>query len=153
MIQHVALEIRRDDVDADLHFWWLLGFERVIAPPALAERSAWVQAGATQIHLLYADEPAVPPEGHVAVVAADYEATLDRLRSARLRAAAANRVLGFAARVRKLSNRPSGRGHGLRAGLLTGERPPWPFRTWTNSSPSSSRCSTPSPISSAAWRR
>ena len=76
LIQHVALEIRRDDVDAELHFWWLLGFERVIAPPALAERSAWVQAGATQIHLLYADEPAVPPEGHVAVVAADYEATL-----------------------------------------------------------------------------
>ncbi len=81
MIQHVALEIRRDDVDGELHFWWLLGFERVLAPPALAERSAWVQAGATQIHLLYDDEPAIPPEGHVAVVAADYEATLQRLRA------------------------------------------------------------------------
>ncbi len=79
MIQHVALEIRRDDVDACLHFWWLLGFERVPAPDALAERSAWIQAGATQVHLLFADEPVVAPEGHVAVVVADFEATFELL--------------------------------------------------------------------------
>ena len=82
MIGHVAIEISRDDVDACLHFWWLLGFERVAAPEALAERSAWVQAGATQVHLLYADEPVAPPEGHVAVIAEDYEATLARLGAA-----------------------------------------------------------------------
>jgi catechol 2,3-dioxygenase-like lactoylglutathione lyase family enzyme len=82
MIQHVAVEVRREDVDACLHFWWLLGFERVAAPDALAERAAWVQAGATQVHLLFADEPTVPADGHVAVVAADYEATLERLRIA-----------------------------------------------------------------------
>lgn len=75
MIQHVALEVRQDDIDACLHFWWLLGFERVAAPPPLAERSVWVQAGETQIHLLFAEAPVVSPEGHVAVVVADFAAT------------------------------------------------------------------------------
>ena len=79
MIQHVALEIRRDNADACVHFWWLLGFERVAPPQALAERSVWVQAGATQVHLLYAEQPVVAPEGHVAVIAADYDATLRAL--------------------------------------------------------------------------
>ena len=82
MIAHVALEIRREDVDACLHFWWLLGFERVAAPESLAERAAWVQAGATQVHLLYADEPVVAPEGHVAVVVGDHDATFAALRTA-----------------------------------------------------------------------
>ncbi|HTN22619.1 MAG TPA: VOC family protein [Solirubrobacteraceae bacterium] len=82
MIQHVALEVRYDDVDACLHFWWLLGFERLAAPPALAERSVWVQAGATQIHLLFADEPVIPAEGHVAVVVGDFDATFAVLERA-----------------------------------------------------------------------
>ena len=82
MIQHVALETRPDDVDACLHFWWLLGFERVAAPPALAERSVWVQAGATQIHLLFADEPVVAPESHVAVVVGDFDAAFANLERA-----------------------------------------------------------------------
>jgi catechol 2,3-dioxygenase-like lactoylglutathione lyase family enzyme len=79
MIQHVALELRREDVDACLHFWWLLGFERVAPPPALAERSVWVEAGATQVHLLFTDEPVAPPEGHVAVVVGDFDATCANL--------------------------------------------------------------------------
>jgi catechol 2,3-dioxygenase-like lactoylglutathione lyase family enzyme len=82
MIQHVALETRPDDIDACLHFWWLLGFERVAAPPALAERSVWVQAGATQVHLLLADEPVVAPDSHVAVVVADFDATFANLARA-----------------------------------------------------------------------
>jgi catechol 2,3-dioxygenase-like lactoylglutathione lyase family enzyme len=82
VIQHAAIEVRREDVDACLHFWWLLGFERVAAPDALAERSAWVQAGDTQVHLLFAEEPVVPPEGHVAVVVGDYDGTLAALREA-----------------------------------------------------------------------
>jgi catechol 2,3-dioxygenase-like lactoylglutathione lyase family enzyme len=82
MIQHVALELRREDVDASLHFWWLLGFERVAPPDELAERSAWVQAGSTQVHLLFAENPVVAPAGHVAVVVGDYEATLAALRVA-----------------------------------------------------------------------
>lgn len=82
MIQHVAIEVREADVAACVRFWALLGFDHVDAPPALAARSTWVQAGATQIHLLHADEPVVAPEGHVAVVAEDYEATLQALRDA-----------------------------------------------------------------------
>lgn len=82
MIQHVALEVREPDVEACVRFWALLGFERVEAPEALRARSTWVQAGATQIHLLHTQQPGVPPEGHVAVVVADHEATLAALRDA-----------------------------------------------------------------------
>ncbi|MEA2143049.1 MAG: Glyoxalase/Bleomycin resistance protein/Dioxygenase superfamily [Solirubrobacteraceae bacterium] len=80
MIQHVSVEVREDDVPACLAFWALLGFEPVDAPPALAAVSTWVQAGPTQVHLLHAREPVVPPEGHVAVVVENYEATLAALR-------------------------------------------------------------------------
>jgi catechol 2,3-dioxygenase-like lactoylglutathione lyase family enzyme len=41
-----------------------------------------VQAGATQVHLLYADDPVVPAQGHVAVVVGDHDATFERLSSA-----------------------------------------------------------------------
>lgn len=80
MIQHVALEVLERDVQACVAFWALLGFSRVEAPAALAARSTWLQAGTTQIHLLHADKPAVAPEGHVAVVVEDHEATLQALR-------------------------------------------------------------------------
>lgn len=82
MIQHAAIEVREDDVEACVGFWALLGFARVAAPPALAARSTWVQAGPTQVHLLHAREPVVAPEGHIAVVVGDYEATLVALREA-----------------------------------------------------------------------
>ena len=82
MIQHVAIEVREQDVKACVAFWSLLGFAQTAAPPALAARSTWVQAQSTQVHLLYAERPVVPEEGHVAVVVADYDATLDALRDA-----------------------------------------------------------------------
>ena len=82
MIGHAAIEVREDDVEACLEFWALLGFEHVEAPAALAARATWVQAGPTQVHLLHAREPVVAPEGHVAVVARDYDATLRALRKA-----------------------------------------------------------------------
>jgi catechol 2,3-dioxygenase-like lactoylglutathione lyase family enzyme len=82
MIQHVALEVRERDVEPCVHFWALLGFAEVAAPEALAGRSRWVQAGATQIHLLFAAEPVAAPEGHVAVIVEDYDATLAGLREA-----------------------------------------------------------------------
>ena len=82
MLQHVANETRREDVDAVVAFWELLGFARVEPPAALRDRAAWVQRAGTQIHLLFADDPVVPPSGHTAVVAEDYEATLEALRAA-----------------------------------------------------------------------
>ncbi len=82
MIQHVSIEVREQDVGACVRFWGLLGFAPVQAPAALAAVSTWVQAGPTQVHLLHTAEPVVPRDGHVAVVAEDYEATLEALRAA-----------------------------------------------------------------------
>jgi catechol 2,3-dioxygenase-like lactoylglutathione lyase family enzyme len=81
-IHHVALETRREDGDRCVAFWELLGFQEVEAPQALRDRARWVQRDAQQVHVMWADDPDVPPAGHVAVVAADYEATLARLREA-----------------------------------------------------------------------
>jgi catechol 2,3-dioxygenase-like lactoylglutathione lyase family enzyme len=81
-LQHVSLEVRRADVPAELAFWRLLGFAEVEPPGTLGERSAWVQRGPTQVHLLFAEEPVVPPSGHAAVVAEDFDATLAALRDA-----------------------------------------------------------------------
>ncbi len=82
MIQHVALEVREADAAACERFWALLGFERVEPPATLRDRAVWVERRGTQVHLLFAEEPVAPREGHVAVVAEDYGATLDRLRAA-----------------------------------------------------------------------
>ena len=82
MIQHVALEKRRQDSGSAEAFWRLLGFEPVEPPESLPDRAAWLQLGPTQVHLLWSDEPVAPPEGHAAVVIADYEDTLERLREA-----------------------------------------------------------------------
>lgn len=82
MLQHVALELDPASRREAEEFWVLLGFELVEPPPSLRERSSWLQRDSTQIHLLFSEDPVVPPEGHAAVVAEDYEATLDALRAA-----------------------------------------------------------------------
>lgn len=82
MIQHVALEVRREDVAASVEFWALLGFARAQSPASLGARAVWVERAGTQVHLLLADAPVAAPEGHVAVVVEDYEAALERLRAA-----------------------------------------------------------------------
>ncbi len=81
-VQHVTLELLAADVEACVAFYALLGFERVDPPESLAGRAAWLQSGPTQIHLMWVDEPVVPPEGHVAVVATDYDAVTGALRDA-----------------------------------------------------------------------
>jgi hypothetical protein len=82
VIHHVALETRPADGPAAVAFWGLLGFVSVEPPSALRDRAAWVERAGTQIHLLWTDAPVLPPTGHVAVVVAEYEATVDRLRAA-----------------------------------------------------------------------
>ena len=82
MLQHVTLETRRADGPAAVEFWRLLGFEEVEPPPSLRDRAAWVQRDGTQIHVMWVDEPVVPPQGHAAVVVPDYERALERLREA-----------------------------------------------------------------------
>ena len=82
MIQHVALEVTRDRVDACVEFYELLDFEQVEPPESLRDRAAWVERGGTQVHLLYVEEPVVVPRGHVAVVVDDWQSTFERLREA-----------------------------------------------------------------------
>lgn len=81
-LQHVALEVRPGDAEAEVAFWGLLGFAEVPAPPTLATRARWVQRGATQVHLLYAEAPVIPPQGHVAVVAEAFAEVCARLAAA-----------------------------------------------------------------------
>jgi catechol 2,3-dioxygenase-like lactoylglutathione lyase family enzyme len=82
VIQHIALETRRADGLVAAAFWQELGFVIVDTPPTLRDRAAWLERGGTQIHLLWTDDPRPQPVGHVAVVVADYDRTLDRLRAA-----------------------------------------------------------------------
>ena len=82
MLQHVALETALSDGPAAVEFWRLLGFEEVEPPPTLRERAAWVERDGTQIHMLWADDPVAPPQGHAAVHAPAYAETLARLAAA-----------------------------------------------------------------------
>jgi catechol 2,3-dioxygenase-like lactoylglutathione lyase family enzyme len=78
-LQHVALEVREDEADAEVAFWALLGFEEVPPPPTLAGRARWVQRRGTQVHLYLTAAPVVPPHGHVAVVAEAFAEVSARL--------------------------------------------------------------------------
>jgi catechol 2,3-dioxygenase-like lactoylglutathione lyase family enzyme len=82
MLQHVSLEVRRDQIEDCVAFWALLGFERMTPPPLLRDRFTWVQHNGTQIHLMPFDDPVTTVRGHAAVVVEDYEGTLARLRAA-----------------------------------------------------------------------
>lgn len=82
MLQHVSLECRRANADAHAAFWAALGFAPATAPASLRDRAAWWQAGPTQVHLLWADDPVVPRQGHVAVRVDDLDATLAALAAA-----------------------------------------------------------------------
>lgn len=83
-LHHVALETAEGDRDPLVAFFALLGFAEVAPPASLAGTTRWLQREATQVHLLFADDPMVASQGHVAVVVADYEDVLDRLRAAGL---------------------------------------------------------------------
>ncbi len=80
MLQHVTLEVAPEDIERSVAFWGLLGFERVEPPPALAETFVWVEQEGTQIHLERNESPVVPPDGHAAVVVADFGRAVERLR-------------------------------------------------------------------------
>jgi catechol 2,3-dioxygenase-like lactoylglutathione lyase family enzyme len=82
MLQHVTLEVRPDQVRDCVRFWELLGFTELEPPPLLRDRFTWIGKDDTHIHLVPVDAPAVPREGHTAVVAGDAEATVATLRDA-----------------------------------------------------------------------
>jgi catechol 2,3-dioxygenase-like lactoylglutathione lyase family enzyme len=82
VLQHVTLEVKPDQVRDCVAFWALLGFTKMTPPPLLRQRFIWVQREGTQIHLVPVEEPIAAREGHVAVLADDFEATLARLTQA-----------------------------------------------------------------------
>jgi len=82
VIQHVTLEVTQDQIDPCLAFYTLLGFRRIEPPPALADRTAWLERGPTQLHLMVKEDAPQDRPGHFAVVANDHEATLQSLREA-----------------------------------------------------------------------
>jgi len=84
-LHHVALEIKPDDLEACLAFYALVGFEEVALPDdRLVDEARFLQGGPTQIHLVFADAPVIPPRAHPALLLDDYEGTLTRLRGERM---------------------------------------------------------------------
>ncbi|HMT05731.1 MAG TPA: VOC family protein [Solirubrobacterales bacterium] len=82
MIHHVALEVGPADMAAESDFWLAVGFEPVSPAEALGEGFSWFERDGSQIHLMSTGVPSAPPErGHVAVVASDFGAALERLES------------------------------------------------------------------------
>src|SRR3954451_9805072 len=82
MLQHASLEVTRDRLADCVAFWQLLGFTPMEPPPKLRNRFTWVEREGTQIHLIPVDDPVTAREGHVAIVAPEYAATLEALRGA-----------------------------------------------------------------------
>lgn len=80
MLQHVTLEVAPEDIERSIEFWTLLGFRQVEPPPALADTFTWLERKGTQIHLERNEAPTVPLHGHAAVVVADFDGTVKRLR-------------------------------------------------------------------------
>jgi catechol 2,3-dioxygenase-like lactoylglutathione lyase family enzyme len=79
MIQHVTREITPAQLDQCISFYGQLGFAQVQAPAGIAGRAVWLQAGPTQLHLMF-DPDATPQAGHVGVIVSEYDATVARLR-------------------------------------------------------------------------
>jgi catechol 2,3-dioxygenase-like lactoylglutathione lyase family enzyme len=120
MLQHASLEIRGHQVDACVGFWRLLGFTQMTPPPMLRDRFTWVERAGTHIHLIPVDEPIAAREGHVAVLAEDYEGTLGALRDAGFEPEPASNAWGA---ERSFVRDPAGHLVEVMSGLPV---PPWP---------------------------
>lgn len=79
MLQHVTLEMRREDEARAEGFWRLLGFHPVEPPGTLPGRVVWLERHGTQVHLLWRDDPVAAPSGHAAVVVDDHDALVAEL--------------------------------------------------------------------------
>jgi catechol 2,3-dioxygenase-like lactoylglutathione lyase family enzyme len=79
MLHHVGIEVAPGDVERSVEFWRALGFEQV-EPPASLSEFTWLEREGTQVHLMPTESPAVPPRGHIAVAAQDFERDVAVLR-------------------------------------------------------------------------
>ncbi len=116
----MTLEVRPGQVRDCVAFWTLLGFEEIAAPPLLRDRFTWVAREGTQIHLVPVEDPKVATEGHVAVVAPDYAATLRTLADAGVEA---QEGLNAWDAPRVFVNDPAG--HRVEV-MSKDPQPPWP---------------------------
>ena len=83
MLQHASLEVPEALVRDCVAFWELLGFTEMAAPPRLGSGVTWVERDGTQIHLIHRADPSTPArDGHVAVIADDYDRILAALAGA-----------------------------------------------------------------------
>jgi catechol 2,3-dioxygenase-like lactoylglutathione lyase family enzyme len=83
LIQHVSFEVTRDQVEACIEFYELLGFQRVTAPEQIADHVAWLERDGDHFHLIQLPEASHMNAGHAAVpLGDDYEGTQTRLRDA-----------------------------------------------------------------------
>jgi hypothetical protein len=82
MLHHVSLEVKPGDVGRTIEFFELIGFEPVRAPDPIAPFVTWLENGGTQVHLIHTPEPTIPPLGHPAFVAEQFDSTLVALRDA-----------------------------------------------------------------------
>jgi catechol 2,3-dioxygenase-like lactoylglutathione lyase family enzyme len=80
VLQHVTLELRRDQWPAAKRFWSMVGFEEVEPPGSLGEQLCVGRASRHADPLQWQDEPVAPPEGHAAVVVDDWDGVVARLR-------------------------------------------------------------------------
>ena len=79
MIQHVGLEVRRDDVPGCVAFWIVLGWREVPVAPGIVDHSTWMERNGFQIHLQLSDEPTIPHHAHVALVDGNIDETVARI--------------------------------------------------------------------------
>jgi catechol 2,3-dioxygenase-like lactoylglutathione lyase family enzyme len=79
-LHHVGIELAPADVERAVEFFSLLGFERIEPPAALADGFTWLERDGTQVHLMHDEHPTVPGRGHLALVTADLDGAVARLR-------------------------------------------------------------------------
>jgi catechol 2,3-dioxygenase-like lactoylglutathione lyase family enzyme len=94
VLHHVSLEVKPDDVERTIEFFTLLGFARIEAPDRIAPFVTWLESDATQVHLIHTPEPTTPALGHPAVVAPEFESTVDALRRSRFEVESADQLWG-----------------------------------------------------------
>ena len=93
-LHHVSLEVPPEEVERTVEFWELVGFEALTPPPEIAPFVSWLERGGHQIHLIHTEEATVPTLGHPAVVAPDFDATVQRLRGGGFSVEAAQELWG-----------------------------------------------------------
>jgi catechol 2,3-dioxygenase-like lactoylglutathione lyase family enzyme len=94
VLHHVSIEVAPAEAERMVEFWEAIGFRTVEAPEPISPYVSWLEREATQVHLIHTEEPTVPALGHVAVVAADFEATLERLDAAGFEVEESRRLWG-----------------------------------------------------------